>query len=104
MIKNLKRFISENLFVLLGILVGLCISSFLSNSLDTQCKNPPVPQWIRNDTVQEVTNGNKIQPKLNIPKKLIIPKNRNLYDLVTILLNWALKKNYLLAYLHLKKR
>lgn len=57
-----KRFISENIYLFLGILVGCYFASILSTSPDDKC----VQETLKNESVQEILNAsvNNLGPKI----------------------------------------
>ncbi|XP_044260141.1 chondroitin sulfate synthase 2 [Tribolium madens] len=75
MFKNVSRFISSNFYVFLGLLIGLYISSFLSDSLEPLCAsktNLKVPQDVVGNKVASVAPSTK--PSAPKKSKLVRPR------------------------------
>ncbi|XP_030747623.1 chondroitin sulfate synthase 2 [Sitophilus oryzae] len=69
MLKTSIKFVSENLYVFLGIIIGLYISTFVSTSLDISCETPDT-YTVNNKIAQKIINDsvNHLAPKV-LPEK-----------------------------------
>ncbi|CAH0548750.1 unnamed protein product [Brassicogethes aeneus] len=66
--KALRRFINDNIYVFLGILIGLYVSILIQEQFDVECKHKNDVQ--RNESNQQIlSNFNKSLPIINVPKK-----------------------------------
>lgn len=63
MYKGLQKLFSENLYLFLGIIIGLYISSMISDGFDANCNRQRI---MRNETAQEIISSsiNKFAPKI----------------------------------------
>ncbi|KAJ8916051.1 hypothetical protein NQ315_010919 [Exocentrus adspersus] len=63
MSKGLQKMLSENLYLFLGIVIGLYISSLISDGFDADCHRQ---QMMKNETAQEIISSsvNKFAPKI----------------------------------------
>ena len=64
MFKSTKKFVSNNIYVFVGILIGLYVSSLLSDSLEPLCAPQIHEPVLKNEALR-----NKVVPKVNPPKK-----------------------------------
>ncbi|RZC42210.1 chondroitin sulfate synthase 2 [Asbolus verrucosus] len=64
MFKSVSRLISNNFYVILGILIGLYISSLLSDGLEPLCAKNESFSFPKNEAIK-----NRAVPKVNLPKK-----------------------------------
>lgn len=70
MLKITRKFISENVYVFLGIIIGLYMSSFISTTLDISCDTSGNPFKVNSRLAQEIINSsiNKLEPRI-LPEK-----------------------------------
>lgn len=70
MLKITRKFVSENVYVFLGIIIGLYMSSFISTSLDISCDTDGNPFKVNSRLAQEIINSsiNKLEPRI-LPEK-----------------------------------
>ncbi|XP_076255911.1 chondroitin polymerizing factor isoform X1 [Rhynchophorus ferrugineus] len=70
MLKTGVKFVSENLYLFMGIVIGLYISTFVSTSLDISCEISKSQYLVNNKMAQEIINNsvNNLAPKI-LPEK-----------------------------------
>ncbi|XP_066255472.1 chondroitin sulfate synthase 2 [Euwallacea similis] len=70
MLKLSKKFISENIYLFLGILIGLYVSTFINTNLDISCDTSENPFKVNSRLAQEIINSsiNKLEPRI-LPEK-----------------------------------
>ncbi|CAG9768082.1 unnamed protein product [Ceutorhynchus assimilis] len=80
MYKISMKFVSENVYLFLGIIIGLYVSSFLTASLDISCNNEDSEYGLKAKLAQEIINSsiNRLAPKI-LPAK---PRVQEKSDLV----------------------
>ncbi|XP_050503243.1 chondroitin sulfate glucuronyltransferase [Diabrotica virgifera virgifera] len=64
--KGIKKCFSENVYLFLGIIIGLYISTIISNSVELTCSKQPL---MKDETVQEIINSSVNKLEVKPPKK-----------------------------------